>query len=28
LLVQNGALLKQDMAKVRTEVTRRVGALH
>jgi len=27
LLVQNGALLKQDMAKVRTEVTRRVGAL-
>ena len=27
LLVQNGALLKQDMAKVRTEVNRRVGAL-
>ena len=27
LLVQNGALLKQDMAKVRAEVNRRVGAL-
>src|ERR1700722_12982633 len=27
LLVQNGALLKQDMTKVRTEVNRRAGAL-
>lgn len=27
LLVQNGALLRQDMPKVRTEVNRRVAAL-
>jgi cytosine/adenosine deaminase-related metal-dependent hydrolase len=28
LLVQNGALLKQDISKVRAEVNQRVGALH
>jgi hypothetical protein len=27
LLVQNGALLKQDMAKVKDEVNKRVAAL-
>jgi hypothetical protein len=27
LLVQNGAMLKQDMVKERTEVSKRVGAL-